>query len=101
MVDAQGLLDSALNGLNGSNAPVIDGGGAATAYIHGQLMAGYSPVFNTTAPSGLPKRLRPPVTGDEALPNIAAAFGTLGVALVVTGMFVALRRRQGEAPAGR
>jgi hypothetical protein len=53
MIDAQGLLDSALNGLAGSNAPVIDGGGARTAYQHGQLMAGYSPVFNTTAPTGL------------------------------------------------
>ena len=45
MVEAQGLLDSALNGLDGSNAPVTDGGGARTAYQHSQLMAGYSPVL--------------------------------------------------------
>jgi hypothetical protein len=31
MVEAETFLDSALNGLGGSNAPVIDGGGARTA----------------------------------------------------------------------
>ena len=53
ITEAQGLLDWALNGKDGSNAPVIDGGGARTAYQHGQLMAGYSPVFDRTVPSGL------------------------------------------------
>ena len=64
IVEAQGMMDWALNGKDGSSKPIIDGGGAQTAYRHAQLMSGYSPVFNKAVPSGLLLAL--PTTGDPA-----------------------------------
>ena len=89
MVEAQGMLDWALNGQIGSNAPVISGGGARTAYQHGQLMAGYSPVFNTEPPSGLQPQvvtptatLLPPTPGDVA-PGSDLLIGLLIAAFIL------------------
>ena len=101
MLLAQGFLDSALNGLDGSNAPVIDGGGARTAYQHGQLMSGYSPVFNVTPPSGLqvavptatPIPVAAPPTGDDAVPMVVMMGLIAAVLLVSTGGLLLIRRR--------
>ena len=91
MVEAQGLLDSALNGKDGSNAPVIDGGGAKTAYQHGQLMAGYSPVFGTTPPSGL--QVAAPATGDTTV-GVVVKMGLIAALILVSmGGLLFIRRR--------
>jgi hypothetical protein len=91
IVEAQSLLEWALNGKDGSSAPVIDGGGAKTAYRHGQLLAGYSPVFSTAPPSGLEVPL--PATGDPAL-GMAVKMGLVaGLILVSVGGLLVIRRR--------
>ena len=99
MVEAQGLLDSALNGKDGSNAPVIDGGGARTAYQHGQLMAGYSLVFSTAPPSNLQvavpvaAAVAAPATGDTSV-AVAVKLGLIaGLILVSMGGLLLVRRR--------
>jgi LPXTG-motif cell wall-anchored protein len=91
MVEAQVLLDWALNGKDGSNAPVIDGGGAKTAYQHGQLMAGYSPVFSTTAPDGIV--VAAPATGEAAIPLIGQIGLATALVLLSIGALVLARRR--------
>ena len=99
MVEAQGLLDSALNGKDGSNAPVIDGGGAITAYQHGQLMAGYSPVFSTTPPGGLQAAAppaappEPPSVGDGTVAVVVKMGLIAGLILVSMGGLLLVRRR--------
>ena len=99
MQEAQGLLDSALNGLDGSTAPIIDGGGALTAYQHGQLMAGYSPVFSTTPPGGLlvaapvAVPIAAPATGDAAIPAAAKMGLIASLMLVSMGTLLLIRRR--------
>jgi hypothetical protein len=91
IVEAQGLLDSALNGIGGSNAPVIDGGGARTAYQHGQLMAGYSPVFGTTPPSGL--QVAAPATGDTTVAVVVNMGLIAALVLMSMGGLLLVRRR--------
>ena len=99
MVEAQGLLDWALNGKDGSNAPVIDGGGAITAYQHSQLMAGYSPVFSTTPPSGLQAAAppaappEPPSVGDGTVAVVVKMGLIAGLILVSMGGLLLVRRR--------
>ena len=101
MVEAQGLLDSALNGKDGSNAPVIDGGGARTAYQHGQLMSGYSPVFSTTPPSGLQVAVptatavppAAPTTGDTTVAGVAKMGLIAALMLVSMGGLLLIQRR--------
>ena len=96
MVESQGLLDSALNGKDGSTAPVIDGGGARTAFRHGQLMAGYSLVFSTTPPSGLQVAApvaAPPDTGDSAVAMVVTMSLIAGLILVSMGGLLLIRRR--------
>ena len=101
MVEAQKLLDWALNGRGGSSAPVLDGGGAQTAYLHGQLMAGYSPVFNTDPPSAIQPQvdptatLLPPTPGDVA-PGSNLLIGLLIAAfiLIAAGSYYLRQSRQ-------
>jgi hypothetical protein len=101
MVESQKLLDWALNGRGGSSAPVIDGGGARTAYRHGQLMAGYSPVFNTEPPSAIQPQvdptatLLPPTPGDVA-PGSDLLIGLLIAAfiLIAAGSYYLRQSRQ-------
>ena len=102
MEAAQGFLDWALNGKDGSAAPVIDGGGARTAYQHGQLMARYSPVFGTAAPSGL--QVTAPVAAAAAAPSTGdttvAGVGKVGLiaAVILLSMGgLLLIRRSAEA----
>ncbi len=98
MIEARNLLDWALNGKDGSTAPVIDGGGAQTAYQHGQLMAGYSPVFNNVAPSGLqpvepPSAVELPSTGDVNL-GVAAQWSLVAsLILIFAGVLILNRKR--------
>ena len=97
MVEAQSLLDSALNGKDGSNAPVTDGGGARTAYQHGQLMAGYSPVFNVQPPSvadtTIPEDVQPPSVGDTTIPPVVQMGLIASLLLVSMGALLLIRRR--------
>ena len=101
MVEAQSLLDWALNGKDGSSAPVIDGGGARIAYQHGQLMAGYSPVFSTAPPSGLQVAVptatavppAAPTTGDTPVAGVAKMGLIAALMLVSMGGLLLIRRR--------
>ena len=91
MLGVEGLLDWALNGKDGSDAPVIDGGGARAAYKHGQLMAGYQLAFSTTPPSGL--QVAPPATGDTYA-GVAAKMGLIAALILLTGGALLLIRRR-------
>lgn len=100
MVESKALLDSALNGKDGSTAPVIDGGGARTAFQHGQLMAGYSLVFSTTPPSGLQVAAptaapvaAPPDTGDTTVAVVVRMSLIAALILVAMGGLLLIRRR--------
>ena len=90
MVEAQSALDWALNGKDGSNAPVIDGGGARTAYQHGQLMAGYSPVFNTAPPylAGLYMPYQLTLSHVLLLPLLGASVAAVGTMVGLGGGFI-------------
>ena len=92
MVEAQSLLDWALNGRDGSSAPIIDGGGAGTAYQHGQLMAGYSPVFSTAPPS-IAAMAAPPSVGDSAVPLVVLLGLIASLTLLSVGGVLLVRRR--------
>ena len=88
MVEAQRLLDWALNGKDGSSAPVIDGGGARTAYQHGQLMAGYSPVFNTEPPGAIQPQVDPTATLLPPTPGDVAPGSNLLIGLLIAAFIL-------------